>query len=1543
MKKHFCIKFLVLFSLLIGLQLMFTSVKALALTTNSNVLPPSNLAFQLTTPDDVKLTWSSVYGATGYNVYGITNGQLQLLGTTTSATYAFSNLAEGSYTYVVSTLSTDGESGPCAPIYVDIVYPDMSAPATLTNTFKNGNDIVLNWSASSYAQTYNIYQVTADGQKTLVNSISGLTYTIANAPAGTYSYAISAVNSLYGESPISASLQVNVVFPTMTAPSNLTYKIQNGNDVVLSWGSVSYANSYNVYELIDGKEVIKTTVSSTSATLPSILAGDHTYVIHSVSTRFGESPVGSQISITLVAPTMLAPANLIYSLANGTDISLKWSAATYATAYNVYQIIDGQKVLKSTVTGTTVTYANMPNGAYLYEVDSYSDRFGESPIGSQISVTLGDVTMAPPANLTYTINNGNDLVLSWGIVPNATSYKVYQIINGQKILKSTVTGTTVTYVNMPVGDYSYEVHSYSTSFGESVDGSQLIFTLVFPSMQPPANVVQTIKSATSFALGWDASSYATSYKIYQIINGQKVLKSTVTGTTVTYTNMTPGDYTFEVHSYSTRFGESVDGSTLVMTLNGQTMDSPTNLTYSIANGNDITLKWTAASYATSYKIYQVIGGQNVLQKTVTSTSATFTNMPSGDYDYVVTSISTLLGESPNGAEVTFSFVIPTMTAPNNLTYKIQNGNNVVLSWNAVTYASSYKIYEIVDGQEVFKTTVTSLTATISNVAAGNHTYVVHSVSTRFGESQEGSQISVTLNQTMMIAPTNLTYSIVNGNDITLRWTASTYATSYNIYQVIDGQNVLQKTVTSTSATFTNMLSGDYDYVVTSVSSTFGESPSGAEVTLSLVVPTMEAPSNLAFSIQNGNDVVLTWGSVPYATSYNIYELTDGQEVLKATASTTTVRLSNVAAGDYTYVVHSVSTRFGESQTESQVSLTLTLPIMAAPANLTYSITSGNNITLKWDAAIYATSYNVYQVSNGQKTFLKTVTSTSAAFINMPAGEYTYEVYSYSTRFNESPIGSTTNFELIWPVVQPPVLKDTIYNINNITLSWLPSSWANEYRVYEITGGTRQLLYKGTALSYKIYNLSEGTHNYEVTAYNTRFGESDPSNRITEIIIYPDMQSPTTTLQLLDSTSASISWNFITYANGYNVYEIIDGKPVLLIENLNNLSYQVNNLSYKDHQYYVTSFSNSFGESQPSNIVIAKLIVDTEPPITTSDAPLNWVNQSPLVVNLSARDNETGVANTYYSINDSTFTEGNSITVDKEGLNKISFYSVDKVGNKEEVQTIYVKIDKTAPITTTNAPENWSKEDVTVNLTAADAQSGVAKTFYSIDGSDYLEGTSFTIKDEGIHKINFYSVDVAGNIEAANLVEVKIDKTAPVITMDLNNEYKLDTALLLTYMAKDNLSGIVDEKMVVFSPNDTTGSIVENNTVIQLDKPGVYRVTITVTNAAGLSTIIEKQFEVYIPATIEVTSKVIKGNNGIFTVRVDIPVEYGTQGYDLNTATLNGVKALTSNNGYYNQAKLGQFKFERSDFNWTPSEMIVEFRCYINGYLVIGQTTVKVQK
>ncbi|MGZ4135426.1 MAG: OmpL47-type beta-barrel domain-containing protein, partial [Tumebacillaceae bacterium] len=531
-------------------------------------------------------------------------------------------------------------------------------------------------------------------------------------------------------------------------------------------------------------------------------------------------------------------------------------------------------------------------------------------------------------------------------------------------------------------------------------------------------------------------------------------------------------------------------------------------------------------------------------------------------------------------------------------------------------------------------------------------------------------------------------------------------------------------------------------------------------------------------------------------------------------------------GDYAYEVHSYSDRYGESSDGSNVALTLVFPTMQAPLNFTQTIANGNDITLRWNAATYATAYKVYLISNGQKVLKSTVTGTSVSYTNQPAGDYTFEVHAYSDRFGESPAGSTDSFTLTWPTLVAPALKGTIANANNLTLNWTAATWANEYRVYEVTNGTRTQVYKGTALTTQLFNLTQATHTYELTIYNTRFGESAPSDDLVEPIVYPVMQAPVATAKVTGAASAQISWNFVTYANGYNVYELVNGQPVSVVKNLNNLSYTLNNLPYADHQYYVTSVSNSFGESVPSNTVIAKLITDTTAPVTTATAPSTWTNQS-TAVTLSATDNDTGVAHTYYSLNDSAFAEGTSLNVTAEGVNKVSFYSVDKVGNTEATKIIYVKIDKTAPVTHASDIPAWSNQAATINLTATDDRSGVNKTYYSINGAPFVEGTTVTVDKEGVNTISFYSVDQAGNSETAQSVVVKSDRTAPVTASDAPATWSAtDVTVHLT--ATDAQSGVAK---TYYSIN---GSAFLEGTTFTVTQAGTNQVSFYSVDQAGNS-------------------------------------------------------------------------------------------------------------
>ncbi|MFS0864945.1 OmpL47-type beta-barrel domain-containing protein [Fredinandcohnia sp. 179-A 10B2 NHS] len=1780
MRKYLRKSITVFALLLMVTQLLFPFGNALA---NGSMLPPTTITHQEITPDDIKLSWNAVYGATGYQIYEITDGQLLQKGTVTSSSYLFNNLEEGTYTFAISTLTSEGESGPSAPITFTVTYPDMQAPTNLTQSIRNGNDIYLSWGSSKYTEKYNVYEVSKEGNQQLVTSVTGTNHTISNTPEGSYTYVVTAENSLYGESSQSDAVQAEVVYPVMQTPANFTYSISNGNDITFRWNTVSYVTNYKLYKVTeDGKELIETTKNS-SYKLSNVAPGTYTYEIQSYSDRFGESVDESgQLQITVDEIKMVAPSNFTYQLVNVNDIKLTWDSVNNATNYKIYQIINGEKVLKSTETRTSVTYSKQEAGEYDFEIHSYSDRFGESVDGSKVSVVVDQVEMEAPSTISYNVKNGNDLVLEWEATSNTTDYKIYQVNNdGTKVLKRTATSTSTTFTNMAEGSYTFMIHSNSTRFGESAEGKELLFSIVYPKMSSPSNVTETIKSETSFSLHWDAVDYATNYKVYQIADDKKVLKSTVTGTSVSYSNMPAGDYTYEIYAYSSRFGESEQGTKVTVTLEGQTMKAPAELAFTTKNGNDVALNWSSVDYATNYNIYEVVNGEKVFKRNTTSKSYTFTNLAEGEYTFVIHSNSTYYGESKYGAEVTVSVVHPLMEKPTNLSFSILNGNDVKLSWDEVEYATSYNVYELIGDDKVFRYNAKSESYTFSNVSEGQHTYVVHSVSERFGESSIGNYTSMDVEHPIMQAPESLSSSILKGNDIKLSWSTVTYATNYNIYRVTGDEKELEKSVTGTSVTFTNLPEGVYKYEVYSNSSRFGESPESSAIEITVVHPIMQKPENITDRISNGNDIILKWNETDYATKYNVYQIIEGEKVYQKYTTGTSISFTNMPEGDYEFIVHSYSDRFGESPDGNKISFRLVHPIMQSPENFRNTISNGNDIVIRWNETDYATGYNLYSVKDGEKILLRSTKGTSSTFTNMAEGDYEYLVHSYSTRFGESPDGSKLDLTLNWPVVQPPQVDADVNNFNNITLSWPAVTWADEYRVYKVTNEKRELINKGSARNYKVYNLTEDSHSFEVTSYSNRFGESQPSNPVTETIIYPLMETPAANLKLLSDTSARISWNFVAYANGYNIYEIINGEKVLVAERINNLSYTLTNLTYANHEYVVTSVSNSFGESEPSDVVLAKLIIDEEAPVTTSNAPTEWVNKSVNVkltatdnevgvaktyyslggewiegtsfsleeagvheisfysvdkvgntekpqtmevkidkttpetssnvvdswnnkgvqVELEASDNLSGVAKTFYSINGSEYLESTSFTVDTEGINEVSFYSVDAAGNVEDTQTIEVKIDKTTPETTSNVVDSWNNKNVQVELTATDNLSGGAKTFYSINGSDYAEGTSFTVVAEGENEVSFYSVDEAGNVENAQTIEVKIDKTAPSTTsnvvntwnnkdvqveltatdnlsgvektfysvngseyvegtsftvnneqvnevsfysldhagnqeevqtlqvkidktkpvttsnvtntwlkddftidltatdnlsgiadtiysingkgsvsglntiitkegisnvsfysidnagniediqtaqvkldktaptvkLDVAEEYTLGTKLPLTYVATDNLSGIATEKMTV------NGQVVQNGEVVSFNQPGEYVVEVDATDNAGWTTTIKKTVLVYIPATIEVLPKVMNGNKGVFTVKVDLPMGYSTKNLDLDAATLNGVSAQTSNKGYYKQAEQGQFKFERQDFYWIPGQTTMKFVGKIGNFIVKGQTDVKVIK
>ncbi len=185
-------------------------------------------------------------------------------------------------------------------------------------------------------------------------------------------------------------------------------------------------------------------------------------------------------------------------------------------------------------------------------------------------------------------------------------------------------------------------------------------------------------------------------------------------------------------------------------------------------------------------------------------------------------------------------------------------------------------------------------------------------------------------------------------------------------------------------------------------------------------------------------------------------------------------------------------------------------------------------------------------------------------------------------------------------------------------------------------------------------------------------------------------------------------------------------------------------------------------------------VDSIHPSTTSNVLSSWYTSSPVSLTLNTSGGPSGVAATYWSVDGGNWQAGTSVTVSGDGVHVLSFYSVSGAGLAGTVQQQQVRVDTQPPVTqavlTGNiTPSGWYSSVVTLTLVASDNASGVAGTWYSLtgqSGSWTRYGTPLVFAGTGEYTVQFYSVDVAGNVEKTQSVSFRIDLASTTVVFGI---------------------------------------------------------------------------------------------------------------------------------------------------------------------------------
>jgi PKD repeat protein len=185
-------------------------------------------------------------------------------------------------------------------------------------------------------------------------------------------------------------------------------------------------------------------------------------------------------------------------------------------------------------------------------------------------------------------------------------------------------------------------------------------------------------------------------------------------------------------------------------------------------------------------------------------------------------------------------------------------------------------------------------------------------------------------------------------------------------------------------------------------------------------------------------------------------------------------------------------------------------------------------------------------------------------------------------------------------------------------------------------------------------------------------------------------------------------------------------------------------------------TDEFGFTNSTSATIEVLLDDVSP-VTSDDYDGLWHNED-FTITLAATDAETGVAETYYRINDGatkTVSANGQPLINTEGANNtLEYWSVDNTGNEEQPTTVTaIKLDTTKP-TADAGQDQTVKVDTTVTFNANASSDNLGIVSYEWDFGNGATGTSetttYTYTNTGTYTVTLTVKDAAGNADTRQI-------------------------------------------------------------------------------------------------------------------------------------------------------------------------------------------------
>lgn len=634
-----------------------------------------------------------------------------------------------------------------------------------------------------------------------------------------------------------------------------------------------------------------------------------------------------------------------------------------------------------------------------------------------------------------------------------------------------------------------------------------------------------------------------------------------------------------------------------------TVPAAPEVTAEAISSSSIKLTWEAVDGATSYNVYSV--GHNIA--TITETNYTVGYLSSNtEYCFSVSAVNELGESAQTEACATTQKAKP--IAPE-VTATPTGESTIKLSWYDVNNATHYNVYK---GEE-FLARITEITYTVEGLEAETQYCFTVTAENEVGVSDKSEEKCATTNKK---APTIVEVGInPDGSELVYLpvYDYSAYSISQQIYTSNDialGSGKIrnisfrvgdkgsaatrQYEVYLKNITASSFQENGYEYFELSSSDKVYD----GNVAVGNKQEWFTIEFTTDFEYTGGNVVLCVYDKTGTALNNSSYH-----NFYKYAASGRSLYNSGYNAYNPTTLATSASGMATAYVNQIRFGIVPDGPVAPAMPSLSAVATSSSEISLTWNSVPGATRYNVYQ---GNNKIAEGLTETAHVVGNLEAGtEYCFAV----TAVNE--IGESAKSEACVTTEEaelPKCIVDFIltdqytdgWNGNYLRISY-DDGTPEENLTLEFGEQTKTFvkeISKGTAISV-VYQKGSGQYTYptensfvikyesgEIIAEKAQGSLSGTTTIGTFTIdCTPSApQAPVLTAKAIDATSITLSWEAVTGAESYKVYQ--DGNSIAT--DLTETTYDVADLTAGEEYCFTVTAVNNIGESEHSEEACATL-------------------------------------------------------------------------------------------------------------------------------------------------------------------------------------------------------------------------------------------------------------------------------------------------------------------------------------------------------------------